>query len=426
MAQQEQERRSTLCQLLARNRNEFDIEYGGYLSNHMSHYLVALYELGASKERLEKAYEDYSTDTKLEPARPPTTTITTDTWRDYRGKKSHHLDLVAFFSRELEQLGVRTTLRRYVPDLLEGVCGSAFHGVIQLGYALEVMDVPNIAEGLAYFTYSFYSLGHPKTTASVTGDEAASATLSPSDVMALLDRVRQDARFGEVFTGDNKKLGFQKRLHLLAAQYQDGIAPYDLDFRPLIVGRRDDDASSTRRSRIEALIDLFTLSALKVFASSGYQYFFVLHLVTAFRALKVTLAALCGLSQVEEEDVSDDDAELVASAFGYFWRSVVCSYIAVDRPAVSDVTPDAIKHDEDEAKKEKENATSERRKAMSSWADVVAEVMPSHDEHLVKLVFVCWKEAHEHHRGTEQNGWGDYFLHAAINTALRFHDTWHY
>jgi hypothetical protein len=31
----------------------------------------------ASKERLEKAYEDYSTDTKLEPARPPTTTITT-------------------------------------------------------------------------------------------------------------------------------------------------------------------------------------------------------------------------------------------------------------------------------------------------------------------------------------------------------------
>jgi hypothetical protein len=31
----------------------------------------------ASKERLEKAYEDYSTDTKLEPARPPTKTITT-------------------------------------------------------------------------------------------------------------------------------------------------------------------------------------------------------------------------------------------------------------------------------------------------------------------------------------------------------------
>lgn len=420
--EQEQERRSTLCQLLARNRSEFDIEYGGYLSNHMSHYLVALYELGASKERLEKAYEDYSTDTKLEPARPPTTTITTDTWRDYRGKKSHYLDLVAFFSQELEQLGVRATLRRYVPDLLEGVCGSAFHGVIQLGYALEVMDVPNIAEGLAYFTYSFYSLGHPKTNASATGDEAAATTLRPSDVMALLDRVRQDARFDEVFTGDSKKLGFQKRLHLLAAH--DGIASYDLDFRPLILGRHD-DVSSTRRSRIEALIDLFMLSALKVFASSGYQYFFVLHLVTAFRALKVTLAALCGLSQVEE-DVSDDDSELVSSAFGYFWRSVVCSYIAVDRPVVSDVTPDAIKHDEDEAKKEKENATSERRKAMSSWADVVAEVMPSHDEHLVKLVFVCWKEAHEHRHGKEQNCWGDYFLHAAINTALRFHDTWHY
>jgi hypothetical protein len=73
MAQQEQERRSTLCQyvltplsgadvlacpphcspggcrLLARNRNEFDIEYGGYLSNHMSHYLVALYELGGAR-----------------------------------------------------------------------------------------------------------------------------------------------------------------------------------------------------------------------------------------------------------------------------------------------------------------------------------------------------------------------------------------
>ncbi len=53
-------------------------------------------------------------------------------------------------------------LNEYVPTLLEGISGMAFHGVIQLGYGLEVMDGPNVAEGLAYWTYCYTSVGKVK------------------------------------------------------------------------------------------------------------------------------------------------------------------------------------------------------------------------------------------------------------------------
>lgn len=39
---------SGVGRLLAKNRAEYHIEYRGYLSNHMSHYLIALLKLGGT------------------------------------------------------------------------------------------------------------------------------------------------------------------------------------------------------------------------------------------------------------------------------------------------------------------------------------------------------------------------------------------
>jgi len=51
-------------------------------------------------------------------------------------------------------------LEEFIPVLSEGVGSHAFHGVIQLGYGVEAGYLPTIAEGLAYWTYAFTSLGN--------------------------------------------------------------------------------------------------------------------------------------------------------------------------------------------------------------------------------------------------------------------------
>jgi hypothetical protein len=57
------ERVNLLHKLLQNNTSRYHIEYGGYLSNHLSHGLVALYKLGASEKLIQQFNEDYAINT---------------------------------------------------------------------------------------------------------------------------------------------------------------------------------------------------------------------------------------------------------------------------------------------------------------------------------------------------------------------------
>lgn len=169
-------------------------------------------------------------------------------------------------------------------------------------------------------------------------------------------------------------------------------------------------------------MDLFTLTALKAFDSSGYNDFFVLHLVTSFRSLKMSIRTLCGIDGSNDRDVTEEDARTAANGLNFFWRAVVCSYIAVGRPTILNLELDTMKREEEVAAKERNGPIA------SSWQDVIDGVMPSRDEHLVKFAFVCWQEALEHKDCAAKPEWQEYCRRSASNTTLRFNGTknWHY
>jgi hypothetical protein len=61
-------------------------------------------------------------------------------------------------------------LRGHLDDLVDGVSGAAFHGVIRLAYALDVASPVRIATGLAYLASTAMSLGPLDTSPATTDD----------------------------------------------------------------------------------------------------------------------------------------------------------------------------------------------------------------------------------------------------------------
>jgi hypothetical protein len=97
--------RKTLLSLLKNNRDNFHIEFEGFLSNHLSHALTALYHLGgkfgctieytsvqlimigiiylAPASRLHEFYDKYTK--KLEPKKPSNNFINKNNWNLHTG-----------------------------------------------------------------------------------------------------------------------------------------------------------------------------------------------------------------------------------------------------------------------------------------------------------------------------------------------------
>ena len=94
-----------LKQLLeTHGRYRHHIEFGGYLSNHLLHGLVALAGLGATDERLQEFTTDYVR--YLEPcAEAPRQPVDKSTWLELRGKQCRFIELAEFFDAEQKRIG---------------------------------------------------------------------------------------------------------------------------------------------------------------------------------------------------------------------------------------------------------------------------------------------------------------------------------
>lgn len=151
---------------------KFAMEYGGYLSNHLLHGVVALFELGAPRQQIEAFAEHYAKE-KLEttaydhedpfemvvaentsdaPAIPSVERV-----KELLGKREDFDALLVFYAHEVKLLGVDEAIRKHLPVMVGGLCGALLHGLIQLGYAYHIGGDRLIAEGLAYFHFSYLS-----------------------------------------------------------------------------------------------------------------------------------------------------------------------------------------------------------------------------------------------------------------------------
>jgi Questin oxidase-like len=151
-----QRRRASLLALLEKNRL-YDAQFGGGLTNHLPMALVALHGMGASESRLCAYFEGYKPRLNSKPA--AALPITQASWSSALGTHRRYSDHLAFFEDNVVQQGHELLLRTYLPALLEGVAGGAFHGVIRLAYAVEADDPLEVAAALAYFSDVFLPVG---------------------------------------------------------------------------------------------------------------------------------------------------------------------------------------------------------------------------------------------------------------------------
>ncbi|KAF1329505.1 Proteasome subunit beta type-6, partial [Globisporangium splendens] len=360
---------------------KFGIEYGGYLSNHLLHLVVALYELGATKHQIDDFAEHYAKK-KLEPVTPshedPYDVVAVDEIRSERavtlvpsaeyvekllGKRQDFDALLAFYGHEVKLLGTDGAVKKHLPSLVGGLSGALLHGIIQLGYAFHIGGDRLIAEGLAYFHFSYLSYdGQKKHNESSAGSKKA---LTREEAVRLVHAVRnhefvlrevgerlQTKAISELPLG-----GFQKKLNALSAHPERGSkAAFELI------------ASTLDEYDLSKVDGNFALDfTLWLYAMIGGSDFVIVHAVTSAWSLK------------QMEHLLDHDDRV--RAWRVWLHVAICAFILVKD---ADVSASDI-CDQHAAK----------LATLDPWQEIINRTLALQDypdEHVYKLVQV----AHEH------------------------------
>ena len=245
-----------LTQLLEQRCNQFDGQYGEQLSNHLPMALIALSRHGATDTQLDEFFAKYAR--RLRPKMPADLTLTTATWKDFLGKHVHHDAYVRFFAQESLSLGREKMLRTYVPQLVPGLAGGAFHGVIRSAYGIDADCDSEIAEGLAHWAVTYLPLS----------DEMA-MTRDAVDPYQALASLSSDSAWDELHVEASNIFGRMIQ-YAVTERFQRDVAPLPKAFR-----------------------DLQMLSRLTVDVYATTADFTALHLVTTSHALRLLLP-YCG------------------------------------------------------------------------------------------------------------------------------------
>ncbi|KAJ3163804.1 hypothetical protein HDU88_006297 [Geranomyces variabilis] len=157
-----------------------------YQPNYAVHALLSLYKVNASESILRERYELESK--MLDPVGPSTVKISDSNWKEQRGKgQSVYGDFTAFFLAQIQETGIKTTVSKYIPDLIAGLGGDCFHPLLHLGLGLEFQQPLVVAQGLAYWAYTFAPI--VKSLPAIVGDD------DTANVLEILQDVREDTRF---------------------------------------------------------------------------------------------------------------------------------------------------------------------------------------------------------------------------------------
>ncbi|KAH7923708.1 hypothetical protein BV22DRAFT_1014899 [Leucogyrophana mollusca] len=136
--------------------------------NHLSHHLLAAYDMGASAKLLqdifngENSYQRPITagmgeENKGAP-RSEEGKMTPDNFTQYLGDEKHYSAFLTFFTEQIASIGAPDTLERFIfspsvnitgVDMLSRFLAGALHSWIQVGYGAEFGSNAMVAQGLA-------------------------------------------------------------------------------------------------------------------------------------------------------------------------------------------------------------------------------------------------------------------------------------
>jgi len=301
------------------------------------------------------------------------------------GKEKNFPDLQEFFTREVQTEGADNVLSQYFPFLAEGLGGGAFHGLLEIGYNLEIEpDSPAlyhklIPTGLAYLTFSYASQGKPLW---IIEDRPALQRLlsvkdsEPFSPIKALITLHSDPVFDGFFYRDGDSFAATMN-RLTSDKYLPQLSHYDIPLpRALFMGLElyyEKNDLSLFQTELESLMQVITLTAFQILHYTKRYAFFLLHVVTSMKSLKVVIRRL-----LKCIDRYPNNGIVIVNSILYYWRALVCTYITQGRPPISILETVHCKRD---------------------WEDLVNEVLlrvPEYnDEHVIKLVYVAREEDFE-------------------------------
>ncbi|XP_062517872.1 uncharacterized protein LOC134193100 [Corticium candelabrum] len=383
--------------------NVYHIEFGGFLTNHLMHGVVALFGLGASEAKIKSFTQQYVQ--QLEPTSHSSSDvqINEETWKSVIGKRRYYPQFVEFFTTRYESLrmsGAYDTpllilLRQYVPDLVDGGIGcAAFHPIVHIGYGLMMNDFSDVTcqsrdviDGLAYMTHSYRRPQGCKPSAEVaqsiveemsltTGIQESRYEADLSDVLvSVIKDIRHDTSVKNLMASLNDLISlpsyksmepvstFQQKMAAVGDYGQDFLDKYTIAALKSLHAKFLVDRNLCKQGfpsfvsySMKAIVD----GAVQLYAScSAGDDFFILHGVTSSWALRRTL--FCFDSVVVQ-------VQMLIS----FVKALLSAYVSQDMPAVATKLPEGTK--------------------LPEWEEIIkksVECGDDVDEHVYKLVFTC-------------------------------------
>ncbi|KZV92162.1 hypothetical protein EXIGLDRAFT_647560 [Exidia glandulosa HHB12029] len=146
-------------ELLDRDFREHHCRYGPGFHNHLPHFLLAAYDLGAPPSVLNAIYAKDAKDLRpFELEGSNDLKVDRSNWKTHLGDEKAYAAYVAFFTNEVQSNGVAATIKAFVFSLsanegeakmlLRLIAGAA-HPLIQIGYGLEFDNASLVISGLA-------------------------------------------------------------------------------------------------------------------------------------------------------------------------------------------------------------------------------------------------------------------------------------
>ena len=250
---------------------------------------------------------------------------------------------------------MEAAIRGEFSGLMQGMAGSALHGLIHLGYGFSASTPHMVCEGLAYLHHSYLPL-----VISDSAPDIQTLGRGSLDILEVVDKVRVDSDLRNVMLAEctedwvtRRKLGeFQNKMVALLTLRGDSLVNYvhQIKFPDFSV------------DRLQAMAKWLLDQVITLYLAAGKRNdFFLLHGVTSTWALLQVLPLV-------------NDSELIRKVVRVQLGILLAVYTVQDSPPLNE---DHLKQPD----------VSEL-----SWDDIKQKVLglkPETDEHIFKLVQVC-------------------------------------
>lgn len=336
-----------LCYLLKRNRDTYDISWAppyvpaATFQDHIPYDLVAQYLLGATADQLNKTYVVHEHSEGLMPAIPSSGAIDSENWMEHIGENAQnpsilYSDYVEFYREQVAKNGPRSTLRSFLPSLVDGVFGKLFHGMQTLGWGYGMTgDRDMIAQGLAWMSTAY------------APPAALASDPQQLNLTSVFQQMHEDDRLPN-YPGD-PTIFYGVYLSDLIVNYSSVLSEYDL-----LVS----DSISLEES--EKVAQHMSDSVMEVFAAYNFSHFTNVHYSGSIFAMKKMLAY--------------GDANTRAVLLRRMWQAIVYNFGIQSRPS-----PALPPLDDD----------------LPSWDNILARSFNQTDVHIHELTYYTMKESHD-------------------------------